>query len=140
MEPYQYAITWYPNEQQNGVNDSPRILYHGMFVADSQLTAYKKMIDMVSSEQALEAEQIEFMAKPFLDDASCKTKKDISENFMYNFYMDNTYYELRSSTASLEDFIKGTFLNYNNDTRKPGLPKAIMMIDVLALINDDKKL
>lgn len=140
MEPYHYSINWYPTQEQKENGEVPKVLQHGVFITDSQFSAYVKMIDMVEPDKALEAEQIEFMAKPFLDSSSCNTKKDIGDTLMYNFYVGNIHYELRSSTANLDDFMKGTFLNYVNDYKKPELPKAMMMIDVMALINDDKKL
>lgn len=140
MEPYQYSITWYPTKEQEEANGFPKILYHGMFIAKSQLDAYTKMIDIVTADEALEADQIEFMAKPFVEPTSCKTKKDIGNSFLYNFYLNDNVYELRTSTASLEDFIKGTFLNYDNGYKQPELPMAMLMIDVLGLLKDDNKL
>ena len=140
MEPYNYAITWYPLEAEQKHDMKPKILAHGMLVADSQLSAYKQMVDMVTADMALEAEQIEFMAKPFISEQSCETKKDIGGSILYNFYLNNDVYELRTSTASLDDFIKGTFLNYTNESKQPALPQAMMMIDILAIIKDDKKL
>ena len=140
MEPYNYAITWYPLEAEQKHDMKPKILSHGMLVADSQLSAYKQMIEMVTSDMALEAEQIEFMAKPFISEQSCETKKDIGGSILYNFYLNNDIYELRTSTASLDDFIKGTFLNYTNESKQPALPQVMMMIDIIAIIKDDKKL
>ena len=140
MEPYNYVITWYPVKDNTDSTPQPEILAHGVFIAKDQLSAYKQMVDMVSIDMALEAEQIEFMAKPFIESKSCNTKKEIGGNMLYNFYLNNSMYELRTSTASLEDFMKGTFLNYTNDSKEPELPQAMMMIDVLGLLNDDKKL
>jgi len=140
MEPYNYVITWYPIDAQKKYDVKPKVLFYGVLVADSQLSAYKQMIEMVTADMALEADQIEFMAKPFISDQSCDTKKDIGGSILYNFYLNNDVYELRTSTASLDDFIKGTFLNYTNDSKQPSLPHSMMMIDILAIINDDKKL
>lgn len=140
MEPYNYVITRYPLKEEKEQGMKPIIMNHGILIADSQLSAYKEMINLITIDQTLEAEQIEFMAKPFITNESCQTKKDISRNMLYNFYLNNSTYELRTSTASLEDFMKGTFLNYTNDSREPELPQAMMMIDVIALLNDDKKL
>jgi hypothetical protein len=140
MEPYNYVITWYPIDAEKNYDIKPKVLFHGMLVADSQLSAYKQMIEMVTADMALEAEQIEFMAKPFISEQSCETKKDIGGSILYNFYLNNDVYELRTSTASLDDFIKGTFLNQTNESKQPPLPQAMMMIDILGIINDDKKL
>jgi len=140
MEPYSYVITWYPLDEEKTHGLKAKILGSGVLVADSLLSAYKQMIDMVSIDMVLEAEQIEFMAKPFISSDSCETKKDIGGNMLYNFYLNNSVYELRTSTASLDDFIKGTFLNYTNESKQPALPQAMMMIDIIAIIKDDKKL
>jgi membrane protein involved in colicin uptake len=140
MEPYNYVITWYPIDAQKKYGVKPKVLLHGILVADSQLSAYTQMVQMVTADMALEADQIEFMAKPFINEKSCDTKKDINGSILYNFYLNNSMYELRTSTASLDDFIKGTFLNYTNESGQPDLPQAMLMIDVLGIINDDKKL
>lgn len=140
MEPYSYVITWYPLKEEKNHGVSAKILGHGMLVADSQLSAYKQMVELVSIDMVLEAEQIEFMVKPFITEQSCPTKKDIGGSMLYNFYLNNDVYELRTSTASLEDFIKGTFLNYTNESKTPELPQAMLMIDVLGLIKDNTKL
>ena len=140
MEPYNYVIIWYPIDAQKKYDVKPKVLFHGVLVADSQLSAYKQMVQMVTADMALEADQIEFMAKPFINENSCETKKDINGSILYNFYLNNEVYELRTSTASLDDFIKGTFLNYTNESKHPPLPQAMMMLDILAIINDDKKL
>jgi hypothetical protein len=140
MEPYNYVITWYPIDAEKKYDVKPKVLFHGILIADSQLSAYKQMVEMVTADMALEADQIEFMAKPFINENSCDTKKDINGSILYNFYLNNSMYELRTSTASLDDFIKGTFLNYTNEPAQPDLPQSIMMIDILGIINDDKKL
>ena len=140
MEPYSYVITWYPMKEEETYGVKPKILDHGMLIADSQLSAYKQMVEMTTADMALQAEQIEFMVKPFITEQSCPTKKDVGGSMLYNFYLNNDVYELRTSTASLEDFIKGTFLNYTNEPKTPELPQAMLMIDVLGIINDDKKL
>jgi hypothetical protein len=140
MEPYNYVITWYPIDAQEKYGVKPKVLFHGILIAESQLSAYKQMVEMVTVDMALEADQIEFMAKPFINEKSCDTKKDINGSILYNFYLNNSMYELRTSTASLDDFIKGTFLNSTNEPGQPDLPQAMMMLDILAIINDDKKL
>jgi len=140
MEPYNYVITWYPLEAEKKHDLMPKILYQGILVADSQLSAYTQMVQMVTADMALEADQIEFMAKPFINEKSCDTKKDINGSILYNFYLNDNIYELRTSTSSLDDFIKGTLLNYTNESRQPDLPQSMMMIDILGIIKDDKKL
>jgi hypothetical protein len=40
--------------------------------------------------------------------------------------------------VSLEDFLKGSFMNYMNPQLPKDLPMVMMMIDVLGLLNDDK--
>ncbi len=132
MEPYQYIITYNPE------NADPTIWYQGLLMADSQKGAFKKMIDIVTAEQALEADRIEFWAKCFIDEKSCPTKKDMGDSISYKYYMNENIYELRNSTVSLEDFLKGSFMNYINPQLPKDLPMVMMMIDVLGLLNDDK--
>lgn len=136
MEPYQYVITHHP--QQDGINGIAAVLHQGILMADSQKNAFVKMIGIVSPNEALDAEFIEFRAKPFIDDFSCPTKKDIGNTVSYKFYSTDNFYEFKNSTISLEDLLRGSFMNYLNNDTEPELPMVMSMIDVLGLTKDDK--
>lgn len=136
MEPYQYVITYHPH--LDDFQNSPRILHHGILMACSQRDAFTKMVKVVTPEEALEADLIEFRVKPFIDEKSCPTKKDIGGTVSYGYCMNDNVYEFRNTTVSLEDMLKGSFMNYMNNLPVPELPKVMTMIDVLGLINDDK--
>lgn len=137
MEPYTYVITFYPTQEQYKQGINAEIVSSGMIIASDQKDAFVKMLEKVSSEH--DPESIEFMAKPFMDESSCSTKKEIGNNILYNFYLNDNVYELRSGTVSLSDFMSNTFLNNNYQYNQP-LPKVMMMIDVLALTKEDNKL
>lgn len=136
MEPYNYVITWYPTDEQKANGSIPRIISHGFLTASDQLNVFTQMVTLVNATDALDAEQIEFAAKPFLSESECPTKKSIGSS--YNFYIDNTMYEIKSSTAEPSFFMQEFIAN--NYEIKTKLPKKMMMIDVLSLINDDKTL
>ncbi len=136
MEPYNYVITWYPTDEQKTNGSIPRVISHGFVIASSQLDAFTKMVAMVDAADALEAEQIEFCGKPFISSLDCPTKKSIGNS--YNFYLDNTIYEVKTSTAEPSFFMDG-FINTPYEVAMK-LPKKMLMIDVLSLINDDKTL
>ncbi len=136
MEPYQYVISHHPHHDDP--NRTATILHQGLVMADCQKTAFVKMLDIVTADEALEADLIEFRAKPFVDDYSCPTKKNMGNTVSYKFYSTDDFYEFRNSTVSLEDLIKGSFMNYMNNQLEPELPTIMNMIDVLGLINDDK--
>ena len=135
MEPYNYVITWYPTDEQKASGILPRIISHGFLIASDQRDVFTKMVDLVNADDALDAEQVEFSAKPFLTESECQTKKMTNS---YNFYLDNTFYEIRSSTAEPSYFMTGMESNSYEIAIK--LPKKMLMIDVLSLINDDKTL
>lgn len=138
MEPYSYVITWYPTQEQVEKGEAPIIIAHGILVSSSTFDAYVKMVDMVSKGE--DVEQVQFMAKPFLESKSCSTKKELGKYYLQNFYMDNDTAELYNTTYNINDLIKNSF-NYNNDYSYPReLPNVMMMVDILALINNDKKL
>jgi hypothetical protein len=137
MEPYQYIISHHPHHDDP--NRTAKVLHQGVLMADSQKTAFLKMLDVVTADEALEADLIEFRAKPFVDDFSCPTKKDMGSTISYRFYSSDNVYEFRNTTVSLEDLMKGSFMNYlNNEEIEPELPMTMSMIDVLGLKNDDK--
>lgn len=136
MEPYQYIISHHPPADDS--NRTATVLHQGVLMADSQIGAFKKMVDIVTTDEALEADLIEFRAKPFVDESSCPTKKDMGNTYSYRYYMNDNIYEIRNSTISMEDLLKGSFMNYLNEEPKPDLPKVMSMVDVLGLLNDDK--
>lgn len=136
MEPYQYIITHHP--ESDDPNRSAKVLHQGVLLASSQKEAFVKMLNVVTADEALEADLIEFRAKPFIDDDSCPTKKNMRNTYSSRYYMNDNIYELRNTTMSLEDFFKGSFMNYLNSEPLPDLPRVMAMLDVLGLINDDK--
>ena len=136
MEPYQYIISHHPH------HDDPdrraTVLHQGILMASSQRDAFVKMLNVVTADEALEADLIEFRAKPFVEDDSCPTKKKMGNTYSSKYYMNDNIYEFRNSTISLEDFFKGHFMNYMNEMPLPELPRMMGMLDVLGFINDDK--
>jgi len=137
-QPYSYVITWYPTSEQLINGDTPRVIAHGMVVSSSIMDAFTKMIPFVPKEE--DVEQVEFMAKPFIESSSCQTKKDIGKSFLYNFYMNNDILELQSTTYNINELIKNSFNNQNNYSYSQDVPNVMMMVDILALLNNDKTL
>jgi hypothetical protein len=131
-QPYTYVVTWYPAPEN--MDEKPRILYSGVIIAASQEDAYYQMVNIVKPGNTLDPEEIEFMAKPFLDDYGCDTKRSLAHE-LYKFYMNNNTWSVKNSTEGWSDY---GFKSY--DYEKPKVPKVMMMIDVLALINDNKTL
>lgn len=136
MEPYQYIITHHPHADDP--NRSAKVLHQGVLMASSQKEAFVKMLRVVTADEALEADLIEFRAKPFIENDSCPTKKDMRNTYSSKYYMNDNIYEFRNTTMSLEDFLKGSFMNYMNSEPLPEMPRTMNMLDVLGFINDDK--
>lgn len=132
MQPYTYVITWYPGVDNPG--KEPRILHHGLLMADSQLSAFSQMLTIAKPGNDYDPEEIEFMAKPFLDGTGCDTKKSLSNDF-YQFLLNDTTWAVKNNTGGWNDH---GFQSYNYE--KPKVPNAMMMIDVMALLNNDKTL
>lgn len=131
-QPYTYVITWYPAPEKT--DDKARILHTGVLVATSQEEAFYQMVNIVKPGNTLDPEEIEFMAKPFLEDHGCTTKRNLAYD-LYKLYFNNNTWSVKNSTEGWSDH---GFQAY--DYEKPKVPKAMMMIDVLALINDNKTL
>ncbi len=136
MEPYQYVISHHPHFDDP--NRGPAVLHQGILMAFSQRDAFIKMLNIVTADEALEADLIEFRAKPFIDEDSCPTKKDMGSTVSYKFYSSNDYYEFKNSTVPLEEFFKKSFINYMNSEPVPEMPRVMPMLDVLGFLNDDK--
>lgn len=131
MEPYTYVVTHYPSIKIPGIEAS--ILYSGIMLADSQETAFRKMLDMIESDKNYDPEQVEFIAKPVLEeDTYAKRKTEAMD--LYNTYLKNAWSNVNSTAPFLD------YGFHNHMPKKPSLPKSMMMIDVIALVNDDKKL
>lgn len=131
-QPYSYVVTWYPGS--DNLNEKPRILYSGVLIALSQLDAFIQMVNIVKPGNTIDPEEIEFMAKPFLDDHGCDTKRSLAHD-LYKLYMNNNTWSVKNSTEGWNDY---GFQSY--DYEKPKTPKVLMMIDVLAMMNDNQKL
>ncbi len=132
-KPYQYVAIWHPTKSEEREGIVPKVYSNGIVVAKSMYNAYQAVAKELTPMHDNDAEQIEVYMKPFMDEESCPTKSDIGS--AYSFFAENTIVYWRSSTASLDDFIKDTFTNQEN--RK--LPGNMYLIDIFNLINNDKK-
>jgi len=134
MEPYIYVITHYPSIKIPGTET--KILYNGTFVADSQESAFRQMLEIMNTGYAgnkYDPEEVEFIAKPVLDESTYAKRKAQAMNF-YNSYINNTWGPANSTSMWSDSGFQSLMPD------RPSLPKSMMMIDVIALVNDDKKL
>lgn len=132
-QPYSYVITWYPYEKNSG--KEAQILYSGTILGSSQKDVFSKMVDMVD-ESTHDPEEIEFMAKPFLDDDSCKTRKELDVYIAYIKDLSGFNSTAPWSDTGFQHFFPSDFPN----KIKLDIPKAMMMIDVLGLLRNDNTL
>jgi hypothetical protein len=131
MEPYNYVITHYPSVKMPGAD--AKILYNGMMLADSQETAFRKMLEIVESGDNYDPEEVEFIAKPVLEEENYAKRKAAAMD-LYNSYLKNSWSNVNTTVVWSEY----SFQHLMPD--KPSLPKVMMMIDVIALMRNDKKL
>lgn len=133
-EPYLYIITHYPSVKVPGIQ--AKILYSGNFIADSQESAFRQMLELMNTgytADKYDPEEVEFIAKPVLDEYTYAKKKAQAMN-LYNSYFNKTWDSVNSTSVWFDSGFQSMMPD------KPSLPKAMMMIDVIALVNDDKKL